>query len=234
MSYCVNCGVELADSEKKCPLCLTEVINPKCIISSEAKTPYPPYRPQPSQKVSKNSVIGILSIMALLPIALSIICDIGINKKIVWSGFVIGAIALLYLIIVLPIAKSKIDSVSCLAFDFAGLILYLYYIEHVIHGKWFLNFAFPIALIVAAIVMIITFLSLYTKVEKLAIAALSLIFVGLLSLSIELLINLTFQPHDHLVWSLYPMSTFIILGIVLYLINANKPLKERLQKKFFI
>ena len=28
MSYCVNCGVELAPSEKNCPLCGTPVINP--------------------------------------------------------------------------------------------------------------------------------------------------------------------------------------------------------------
>lgn len=234
MSYCVNCGVSLADSEKKCPLCLTEVINPKCIVNSQAKTPYPPYQPQPSQKVSKSSVIGIISIMALLPVALSLICDTSINKEIVWSGFVVGAIALLYLIIVLPIVKNKIDSVSCLAFDFAGLILYLYYIERVIHGTWFLSFALPLTIIIAAIVMILTFLSLYTKVEKLAIAALSLIFIGLLNFAIELLINFTFHSHDTLVWALYPMATFIILGIVLYLINANKPLKERLQKKFFI
>ena len=29
MSYCVNCGVELADSERRCPLCHTEVHNPR-------------------------------------------------------------------------------------------------------------------------------------------------------------------------------------------------------------
>ena len=28
MSYCVNCGVELAPSEKRCPLCGVEVVNP--------------------------------------------------------------------------------------------------------------------------------------------------------------------------------------------------------------
>ena len=28
MSYCVNCGVELARCEKKCPLCGVEAVNP--------------------------------------------------------------------------------------------------------------------------------------------------------------------------------------------------------------
>ena len=27
--YCIKCGVELADSEKKCPLCGTVVFNPE-------------------------------------------------------------------------------------------------------------------------------------------------------------------------------------------------------------
>ena len=29
MSYCVNCGVELSPSERRCPLCGTEVMNPR-------------------------------------------------------------------------------------------------------------------------------------------------------------------------------------------------------------
>ena len=33
MSYCVNCGVKLKNSEKKCPLCNTKVINPNKIDS---------------------------------------------------------------------------------------------------------------------------------------------------------------------------------------------------------
>ena len=40
--YCIKCGVELADSEKKCPLCGTVVYHPD-IKQGEAKTPYPPY-----------------------------------------------------------------------------------------------------------------------------------------------------------------------------------------------
>ena len=31
--YCVKCGVELADSEKKCPLCGTPVFHPDILLS---------------------------------------------------------------------------------------------------------------------------------------------------------------------------------------------------------
>ena len=40
MSYCVNCGVELDDSAKKCALCSTPVINPN-IQEKPDETPAP-------------------------------------------------------------------------------------------------------------------------------------------------------------------------------------------------
>ncbi len=41
MSYCVNCGVELDKSAKKCALCQAPVINPMDYDSSSASAPYP-------------------------------------------------------------------------------------------------------------------------------------------------------------------------------------------------
>ncbi len=41
MSYCVNCGVELDRSEKACPLCGVEVLNPRQPYDDQAPRPYP-------------------------------------------------------------------------------------------------------------------------------------------------------------------------------------------------
>ena len=41
MSYCVNCGVELDDSAKKCALCDTPVINPAKAENISEKTAAP-------------------------------------------------------------------------------------------------------------------------------------------------------------------------------------------------
>ena len=41
MSYCVNCGVELADSERRCPLCHTEVHNPRQPYDRKIPKPFP-------------------------------------------------------------------------------------------------------------------------------------------------------------------------------------------------
>ena len=41
MSYCVNCGVKLAPSEKKCPLCGVPVVNPRDPWVEPSHRPYP-------------------------------------------------------------------------------------------------------------------------------------------------------------------------------------------------
>ena len=40
--YCIKCGVELADSEDRCPLCGTKVYNPEIVRVLE-DPPYPQY-----------------------------------------------------------------------------------------------------------------------------------------------------------------------------------------------
>ena len=39
--YCIKCGVELADSERVCPLCGTRVFHPD-LPCGQGEPPYPP------------------------------------------------------------------------------------------------------------------------------------------------------------------------------------------------
>lgn len=79
--YCVKCGVELADSEKKCPLCGTEVICPGEEKREISPPPYPPYPGAVREGVSRNGVLFVLTVLFLLPFCLCLICDIKINGR---------------------------------------------------------------------------------------------------------------------------------------------------------
>lgn len=234
MSYCVNCGVELADSEKKCPLCQTEVYNPKAPAKDKVKTPYPPLRPQSTQKVSKNSIISMLTILFLLPVALCVISDLSINRTMLWSGYVVGSFLLLYIIVVLPIAVRKMNPVVALCIDGIGVLAFLYFIERVTDGSWFISFAFPVTLFITAVVMLLTFFALYTKIPGLITTAVTFASIGVFCVFLEVMINEAFGVRQHLAWSLYPLVTFLILGGGMVYIWFNKPLREKLEKKFFI
>ena len=105
MSYCVHCGVELADCESKCPLCGTEVLDPKA-PNRKGKPLYPPSPVRTQQQVSRPSLLGLLTLIFLIPVLLCIVCDLSVNRQIEWSGYVIGAFFLLYVAIAAPLLLS--------------------------------------------------------------------------------------------------------------------------------
>ena len=86
MSYCVKCGVELADSERVCPLCGTRVFHPD-LPCGQGEPPYPPAHHPRHEEVSRIGVLFVISVCMLLPAVITVLCDWRINGTIVWSGF---------------------------------------------------------------------------------------------------------------------------------------------------
>jgi hypothetical protein len=233
MSYCVNCGVELGDSEKSCPLCLTKVIHPgRKLKSGEAL--YPPHRHISDQKVSKGGIILILTLIFLLPTSIVAMADISINYSITWSGYVLGAFLMLYLSIVPPIASKRDHPVLFIITDAVCLSLYLILIEYMTGGKWFISVAFPIILGITAAVSVLVTLARKAKLIGLKLFAASLFAAALLPVLIEWRLNVAYGLHRFFVWALYPFVVLIILGAICLVIDKNAPLKEKLAQKFFL
>ena len=159
--FCVKCGVALADSEKVCPLCGTRVFHPD-LPQPQGEPPYPPDPRNHSEEVSRSGVLFILTVLALLPAILFILCDWRINGSIVWSGYASGGVALLYVIVALPLWFRHPNPVIFVPIDFVAIGLYLLYINFATGGHWFLSFAFPvtgaIGLLVSAMVALLWYL----------------------------------------------------------------------------
>ena len=126
--YCIKCGVELADSEKRCPLCGTPVFHPD-LPRNLTEPPYPADRRIRREDVNRSGILFVLTVVALLPAILSLLCDWRINGTIVWSGYAAGAIGLLYVMIVLPLWFRHPNPVIFVPVDFAAIGLYLLYID---------------------------------------------------------------------------------------------------------
>lgn len=231
--YCIHCGVELSDSETVCPLCGTRVFHPD-LPRQQGEPPFPPEPSGHPEEVNRSGALFILTMLAVLPIVICILCDWSLNGTIVWSGFASGGVLLLYILAVLPLWFKKPNPVIFVPADFAAIGLYLLYINFATGGHWFLSFAFPVTGAIGLLVSAAVALTYYLRGGYLYIYGGMLILGGGLAVLIEFLINLTFQIHETLFWSFYPMVAGVVLGLMLIVIAICKPLRESLHRKFFL
>lgn len=229
--YCVNCGVKLEDTEKKCPLCGTVPYHPEIQRKSEDSL-YPPDR-YPEYKLNPLSVMAIIITAFLIPVVVCFLCDLEFSGGIVWSGYVNGALALTYIIFILPFWFKKPNPVIFVPCDFLAIIMYAWYICYQTEGNWFFSFALPVGALFALIVTAVVALVKYVKKGYLYIFGGAFIALGALSLLVEFLLNLTFSLKLVL-WSLYPLTALVLLGGMLIFLAICTVAKESIERKFFI
>ncbi|MBO5164322.1 MAG: hypothetical protein J6B75_07765 [Ruminococcus sp.] len=234
MAYCVKCGVKLEDSEKKCPLCQTVVYHPDLPPAVNAKTPFPKEHLAEVKKMSMRFGLMTATLIILLLCVLTLICDYSINSKIVWSDIAVSSVGLAYCVIFIPLIFPRKKALTYLTVDFLALLLFQWYIEHTTDGAWFFGFALPATCSAMLIIYTAMLIKKFTKASGFLIAAVIFILSGLNCILIEFLINKTFMDKVKFVWSYYPLITFIVIGVIMFLCDRNKRLKEKLKKKFFI
>ncbi|MBQ8605779.1 MAG: hypothetical protein IJ408_03500 [Clostridia bacterium] len=230
--YCINCGVKLADTEKECPLCKTKVYHPD-FVKISAKALYPLNNKPPKVRSSKILQIMLTAIFVIISVTVLLI-DLQINDSILWSGFVSGALMLIYLFWVLPSWFKNANPVIFAPCDFAAIILYLLYVNLATGGNWFLSFAFPVAGGIGIIICTLITLVRYLPKGRLYIVGGSLIAFGGFMLLTEFLLNMTFGIVKFIGWSFYPLSTLGIIGALLIFIAIYRPARELMERKFFI
>lgn len=231
--YCVKCGVELADSESKCPLCGTPVFHPE-ISRPEGEKPYPPDHKLAPEDVNRSGILFVLTVLFALPLVITLLCDWRINGDITWSGYVAGAILVVYTIIILPLWFKGPNPVIFVPADFAVIALYLLYINFATGGRWFLRFALPVTGGLMLIVTAVVALMRYVRRGYLFIFGGAMLLTGAYMVLVEYLLNITFHVHEAFFWSFYPLAGCTILGIMLIVIGICRPLQESLHKKFFL
>ena len=204
--YCINCGVELADSETVCPLCGTRVFHPD-MPRQQGEPPFPPDPMGHPEEVNRSGALFILTMLAVLPIVICILCDWSVNGAILWSGYAAGGVALLYILAVLPLWFRKPNPVT---------------------------FALPVTGTIGVLVTTVVTLLRYLSRGHLYIFGGALIAGGGLAVLIEFLLNLTFGLHHTFIWSFYPLAAGVLLGAMLLIIAVCKPLRRSLHRKFFL
>ncbi len=230
--FCIKCGVELADSEKICPLCATVVYHPD-LKQNETEPPYPPYQ-KPQTRINRRGILFLITTVYLVLILNLFVCEFSIFDELNWSLYATGALLLSYVLIILPTWFRRPNPVIFVPCDFAAVGLYLLFISIHTSGGWFLSFAFPIIGIAALIVTAVITLCRYVRGGYFFIFGGTSLLCGAYIVLIEIFLTITFDPIAFYFWSVYPMIGFALLGIALIIIGICRPLRESLAKKFFI
>lgn len=230
--YCIQCGVRLADTENKCPLCGTVPYHP-AIRRTEAAPLYPQNR-YPTLRINRWGALITATAAFLLPLFITLLCDLRINGRVTWSGYSIGALALLYVLTVLPFWFRNPNPVIFVPSGFAAALVYLLYINLATGGHWFMSFAFPSVGYLCLLTTAMAALLRYVRGGRLYIFGGAFILLGLFMPLMELLLNITFARPHFAAWSIYPMITLVLLGGTLIFLAICRPARETMEQKFFL
>ena len=230
--YCINCGVKLADSEKRCPLCGTVPFHPD-IRREEGRPLYPEGR-YPLLQVRRKGICGAVTILLLIPVFITLICDLGINARVTWSGYVMGAIALCYVAAVLPRWFRHPNPAVFVPCTFVAVGLYVLYIDLSTAGGWFLSFGFPVVGFLGLLVSTVVILIRYTRRGELYIFGGGMIALGAFLPVMELLMKITFHMPQFIGWSWYPLVALVLMGGALIFLALCRPARETAERKLFL
>ncbi len=154
MSYCVECGVELDSSAKKCALCGTQVINPNRPAEPQTQPPFSEEKYIPKE-VQTKFVAGVVTLVMLIPNIVCFLLNAVILPEGFWSLYVVSTSFLVWVVCVVPFFLKKHRTYFIWGFDTAAVALYVYFFFAMSRGgSWFYDCALPIVLFNAFLVLI--------------------------------------------------------------------------------
>lgn len=228
--YCIKCGVKLADTEKRCPLCSTIVFHPD--FESISDRPLYPSNKLPTNNSGSNVLNVVVIILFLIPLIVCFVADLSLDGRLEWFGYVAGALAISYIALALPLWFEKPNPVIFVPCNFAAVGLYLLYINFVTNGDWFLSFAFPITAGLGLISCAVITLLHYLRRGKLYIIGGAFLALGVFMLLIEWLMGITFGLR-FIGWSIYPLVVLVLFGGLLIYFAINRAAREMIERKLF-
>ena len=233
MSYCVNCGVELDPSARACPLCQTEVLNPRQAVDQELPPPFPTRREE-VQPVDRRELILLLTAMlASVSVFTGLLNLFFLHSQRAWSLYVVGAAVMLWIWLVPPLFLKVMPLWLRLFLDAAAVGVYVYLISIDLRGQaWFFGLALPIILSLAAIMMA---LGLFLGGKSRSILTSVTVVLGAVALflfCVELFVDRWLFDRWQPGWSLVVLTVCLAMVIPLVVVRRSPNLREEVRRRF--
>ncbi len=232
MSYCVNCGVKLAESEMLCPLCETPVVNPSAADGQAGYTPYPPRVDTHQVNTSFIAFLGFL--ILLIPMVVTFVCDLLTDFSINWSLYVSGAAVMLYVFVFVPMFFKRPRVYLFIAMDGCAVALYLALIAGITRGmSWYLPMALPVTLATGVLVGCATLIFRIKRLRMLPKYAILCYMLSVYFVVLDIILELAFYGYFLMQWSWYAIAPLVLLGALLFIVNGKEGVVDELRKRLF-
>lgn len=232
MSYCVNCGVELDSTASFCPLCRTPVNNPKQPVDRHSPTPFPAEPgevPMSSRKAAAVLVSAMLGSVALCSALLNLI----LLASHIWSLYVIGAAAMLWVFIVPPLLWRKLPLPVITLLDGLAIGLYVLLIAWELDGlDWYLHLALPATILLGVILLLQVLFFQKRRPSILATIAAVIASAAVFVAGLELLGDLYFHGEWGPSWSLVVLIIAGAMEIPLMVVRWVPSLRREVRRRF--
>lgn len=164
---------------------------------------------------TSNIFICTISLIFLTSILICVLCDLLISKTISWSIIPSASIVLAWFVIIPIIRFEKNKWIISLASLSLLLIPFLWIVEQNCNNKgWLVPIAVPISIVALIYLWRITYLCLYTQINKWYVSAISTMLIPLLDIAIDIILKQFLIEYSIL---LTILSAAIISIIFLYL-----------------
>lgn len=231
MSYCVNCGVELEASLKKCPLCHTPVINPNEITTPDTVPPFPEAKGQVDSVKRKD--LALLTIIVLLATSLScLLLNLFVYPGSLWSLFIIGSCLILFVFMLPVLFQSRFPIYISLLFDGAAIGIFLFLATYnTSDSLWFFKLGLPLVALITILAEILALLIHSFPFSFLHTGIYVFAEIALLCVGIELLTNHFRGLPCRISWSAIVLTVCTVILITLTTLLSVRRLREAVRRR---
>ncbi len=230
MSYCVNCGVELDNALKACPLCQTKVYHP-----GHMEKVIPETFPEKRGEVEKESNREVVILVSVIVLAVMITCGL-LNKLVYdmskWSVPVISICIMLWTLFMGAVLEKKITIYGMLLLDAVSVLLGLYLLTFISDkDQWYMGMGLPIVCAILIILEVVALLAKLLPYNMLVGTLYFFIVIAGICSSIEGIIDCYYTGGIHLSWSAIVLTVCTIISAALVTIMMMSRLRNAIKKR---
>lgn len=232
MALCINCGVELDDSLKVCPLCGKDPGNRD--EQNYVSTDSPSDIIQIHKKENRNYYWELSGIIAFSGIAACTIIDLLISKGLKWS--LLSDISIAAAWAVLTIYQFTYKKALLMAMStMLAVMITLFLIDLIATGRaWFFPVGFPVTLAAFAVAGCIFFLYNIVHLKGLNIIASGFILLSVFCIILEIILDKYLTGTVDISWSIIVAVSVLPVALVFFYYHYRLKKGNRLDSFFHI